>query len=100
MPCAPEGVEYQLTCSTNEARVQWEVSRGADYYIVQALGVEEDETGCETSSQSCILPDLKCGYTYNINVLAVNSVCNVSRSEIRQLQAGKDDLWKIFSESE
>lgn len=76
--------------------MQWEASRGADYYIVQAFGVEEDETGCETSSLSCILPDLMCGFTYNISVRAVNSVCNVSSSEIKQLQAGKDDLWKIF----
>ncbi|TKS74220.1 Fibronectin type III domain-containing protein 7 [Collichthys lucidus] len=87
VPCAPEGLAFELTCSTNKARVEWEASRGADYYIVQAFGVEEDETGCETTSLSCILPDLMCGFTYNISVLAVNSVCNVSRSEIKQLQA-------------
>ncbi|TMS20668.1 Fibronectin type III domain-containing protein 7 [Larimichthys crocea] len=87
VPCAPEGLAFELTCSTNKASVQWEASRGADYYIVQAFGVEEDETGCETSSLSCILPDLMCGFTYNISVRAVNSVCNVSSSEIKQLQA-------------
>ncbi|MEQ2277019.1 hypothetical protein XENORESO_017774, partial [Xenotaenia resolanae] len=65
----------------------WQPSRGADSYIVQAFGVEEHETNCSTNSQSCILPDLMCGFTYNVSVIAINSVCNVSQSEVQQLQA-------------
>ena len=91
MPCTPEDVVPVLDCSTNTAHVQWQASRGADSYIVQAFGVEEHETGCETESQSCVLPDLLCGFTYNISVIAVNSVCNVSRSGITQMKAGEDD---------
>lgn len=91
MPCPPEDVEPVLDCSTNTARVEWQASRGADLYIVQALGVEEHESGCETESQSCVLAELMCGFTYNISVIAVNSVCNVSQSGMTQLRAGKDD---------
>lgn len=91
VPCPPAEVEPVLDCSTNAARVEWKASSGADFYIVQALGVEEHETGCETESQSCVLAELMCGYTYNISVTAINSVCNVSTSGITQLRAGKDD---------
>lgn len=90
MPCPPEDVQPILDCSTNTARVEWQPSRGADFYILQAFGVEEHESGCETDTESCVLADLMCGFTYNISVIAVNSVCNVSQSAVTQLKAGKD----------
>ncbi|CAB1419901.1 unnamed protein product [Pleuronectes platessa] len=86
VPCPPEGVVAILNCSTNTAQVDWQPSMGADSYIVQAFSLQGDESGCETPTQSCILPDLLCGYTYNITVIADNSVCNVS-SGITQLKA-------------
>ncbi|KAL7397583.1 hypothetical protein ABVT39_024505 [Epinephelus coioides] len=86
-PCPPEDVDPVLDCSTNTARVEWQGRGGADFYIVQALGVEEHESGCETASLSCDLGDLMCGFTYNISVIAVNSMCNVSKSDMKQLQA-------------
>lgn len=73
--------------------MEWQASSGADSYIVQALGVEEDEAGCETDSQSCLLTDLRCGFTYNISVIAVNSMCNVSQSNIVQMKAGNDEVY-------
>uniref|UniRef100_A0A7N6BGY5 Fibronectin type-III domain-containing protein n=1 Tax=Anabas testudineus TaxID=64144 RepID=A0A7N6BGY5_ANATE len=85
-PCPPQNLVPVLDCSTNTVWVEWEASRGADSYIVQAFGEEEPESVCETSSQSCNLPDLICGFTYNISVIALNSVCNVSESDIKQLK--------------
>ncbi|KAM3619311.1 uncharacterized protein V6R79_006036 [Siganus canaliculatus] len=87
VPCAPGDVRPSLDCSTNTAHVEWQTSPGADSYVVQAWGVEEHEATCETDSQSCDLSGLKCGFTYNISVLAVNAVCNVSRSDVTQLNA-------------
>ncbi|XP_034531079.1 uncharacterized protein LOC117806306 [Notolabrus celidotus] len=87
VPCPPEDVTTSLDCSTNTAVVGWRPRGGADSYIVQALGLEEHESGCETESDSCTLPDLLCGFTYNISVIAVNGVCNVSQSETTQLHA-------------
>ncbi|XP_045905931.1 receptor-type tyrosine-protein phosphatase beta [Micropterus dolomieu] len=87
VPCPPGDVVAVLQCSNNTARVKWQPSRGADFYIVEAFGMEEHVSGCETNTQSCILDDLKCGFTYNISVIAVNSVCNVSQSDEIQLQA-------------
>lgn len=90
VPCPPEDVVPVLDCSSNTAYVEWRASTGAESYIVQAFGVEEHQTGCESSSQFCVLADLMCGFTYNISVIAINSVCNVSQSDVEQLQAGKN----------
>lgn len=90
MPCPPEDVTAVLDCSSNTALVEWQANKGANSYIVQALGVQEHESGCETDSESCVLSDLLCGFTYNISVIAVNSVCNMSRSDMTQLQTGMD----------
>ncbi|XP_014901851.1 uncharacterized protein fndc7b [Poecilia latipinna] len=87
VPCPPEDVVTSLDCDSNVAQVEWQASSGADSYIVQAFGVQEHETNCSTDSPSCILPDLMCGFTYNVSVIAVNAVCNVSQSEVQQLKA-------------
>ncbi|XP_063747971.1 fibronectin type III domain-containing protein 7-like [Eleginops maclovinus] len=87
VPCPPEDVVPVLNCSTNTARVSWQASKGADFYIVQAFGVEEHESVCETKTQSCVLPELMCGFTYNISVIAANSMCNVSKSDVSHLHA-------------
>lgn len=103
VPCPPEDVQTVLDCSNNTALVEWQASSGADFYIVQAFGIEEDITGCESASQSCELTDLMCGFTYNISVIAVNSQCNVSQSGVTQLKTGKDnqrdvcDMWRPSS---
>ncbi|KAK2835181.1 hypothetical protein Q5P01_015665 [Channa striata] len=87
VPCPPQNVVPVLSCSTNTARVAWQASRGAESYIVQAYAEQGHETECKTASQSCNLTDLICGFSYNISVIAVNSVCNVSESDIKVLQA-------------
>lgn len=94
VPCSPLDVEPTLDCSTGVAHVHWTASRGAHFYSVRARGVEEHERGCETESQSCVLTELMCGFTYNISVTAVNSVCNVSHSAITQMKAGEEDGWR------
>uniref|UniRef100_A0A8D3DKS8 Fibronectin type-III domain-containing protein n=1 Tax=Scophthalmus maximus TaxID=52904 RepID=A0A8D3DKS8_SCOMX len=87
VPCPPEDVVALLDCATNTATVEWTASTGADSYVVQAFATKGDETCCETTSRSCVLPDLLCGFTYNVSVIATNGVCNVSQSDIKQLQA-------------
>ncbi|XP_075901618.1 uncharacterized protein fndc7b isoform X2 [Nelusetta ayraudi] len=87
VPCSPVDVEPTLDCSTGVAHIHWTASRGAHFYSVRARGVEEHECGCQTESQSCVLTELMCGFTYNISVTAVNSVCNVSHSAVTQMKA-------------
>lgn len=97
MPCPPEGVKSVLDCVTNTAQVDWQTRSGADFYIVQAFEGEEHHSGCETVTQSCSLTELLCGLTYNITVIAANSVCNVSQSATTQLKAGKDERFHLMT---
>lgn len=97
MPCPPEDVKPVLDCFTNSARVDWQARGGAEFYIVQAFGVEEHESGCETDTLSCSLKNLTCGVTYNVTVTAANSVCNVSQSAMTQLKAGEDERFYMLT---
>ena len=76
-------------CSAHMAHVRWDPVVGADSYLVQAFGVEEHFVQCASVSGACTLRDLLCGFTYNVTVLAVNSVCNVSESAVSVLPAGE-----------
>ena len=81
-------VVSSLHCENNTALVEWEASSGAESYIVNAIGWEGHVTGCNTTGQECVVPDLMCGYTYNISVTACSNECNVSESDISLLQTG------------
>ncbi|XP_055077407.1 fibronectin-like [Periophthalmus magnuspinnatus] len=82
-PCPAQGVASSLNCSTNSIHVQWQQVSGLEY-LVAALGVEEDTAYCSSSSDSCVLKGLECGFIYNISVIASNFVCNTSSSVIQQ----------------
>lgn len=97
MPCPPEDVKPVLDCFTNSARVDWQARGGADFYTVQAFGEEEHESGCETDTLSCYLKNLTCGVTYNVTVIAANSVCNVSQSAMTHLKAGEDERFHMLT---
>lgn len=88
VPCPPQSVESYLDCSTNTARVQWAAASGADSYEVQAYSAEGSVAGCSAEETECVLPDLVCGSIYNISVISVSNECNVSESDIIQLQTG------------
>ena len=89
VPCPPTSVVMEQVCSNNMAHVTWAPVAGADSYLVQAFGVEEHFVQCETQSRACTLLDLLCGFTYNVTVLAINSVCNVSESAVTVLPPGE-----------
>ena len=90
VPCPPEAVVSTMDCSANAARVEWARSGGADSYIVYAIGTEGHVTGCETDATSCLVPELMCGYTYNVSVIAVSDACNVTESAVTQMHSGEE----------
>ncbi|XP_041914101.1 uncharacterized protein LOC121678548 [Alosa sapidissima] len=87
VPCPPMAVVSSLDCDSNTALVEWGASGGAESYMVKAIGWEGHVTGCNTTDLECVVPDLMCGYTYNISVVAIGNECNVSESDISLLQS-------------
>ncbi|XP_048832460.1 uncharacterized protein LOC125708743 isoform X2 [Brienomyrus brachyistius] len=87
VPCTPENVEAELICYSDAAYVEWEASRGAESYVVQAVGAEGHISFCNTTEVACEVPDLVCGDIYNISVVAVLQDCNVSESSVVELNS-------------
>ncbi|XP_067303573.1 fibronectin [Pseudorasbora parva] len=87
VPCPPQQVETDLLCSSNSAHVKWNSGTGAESYEVHAISTGGQMTGCDTTNTSCVVPNLVCGSIYNISVLAIGHLCNVSKSAITTLHS-------------
>ncbi|KAJ8277963.1 hypothetical protein GJAV_G00082190 [Gymnothorax javanicus] len=87
VPCAPQSVEYRLDCDSHSARVMWEAGDGAESYTVHAYGWGGHFSECNTTGLACVVPDLMCSYSYNISVVSINHQCNISKSNMTEMQA-------------
>ncbi|KAL2090270.1 hypothetical protein ACEWY4_014958 [Coilia grayii] len=87
VPCPPVGLTSHVNCNDETALIMWDTSSGAESYMVNAIGWEGHVTGCNTTEEQCLLPELMCGYMYNITVTAFSNQCNVSESDILLLQS-------------
>ncbi|XP_018609477.2 fibronectin type III domain-containing protein 7-like [Scleropages formosus] len=89
VPCIPQNVKAQMNCSGNMAYVEWDDSSGAESYVVNAFGIGGYNSSCSSTNPACQVPDLLCGDTYNISVVAVSQDCNISESSAVELESGK-----------
>ncbi|XP_041941446.1 uncharacterized protein LOC121704923 [Alosa sapidissima] len=81
VPCEPQNASAQLNCTTHGALVSWEAGDGSDNYLVQAVGDDGHQVGCNSSSSSCSLPSMHCGQSYNVTVTVLDGVCDSVHSE-------------------
>ncbi|KAJ8279126.1 hypothetical protein COCON_G00061920 [Conger conger] len=86
VPCAPQSVAYQMDCTGDSARVMWEAGEGAQSYAVHAIGWGGLPSECTTTELACEVPHLMCGYSYNITVVSINDLCNISESDVKEMQ--------------
>ncbi|XP_029474400.1 uncharacterized protein LOC115100214 [Rhinatrema bivittatum] len=70
-PCPPKNVVPYLDYSTNTLTVSWGLSSTAISYVTMVWGDNGFQQWCNTTSSSCDIPDLACGKTFNISVVAV-----------------------------
>ncbi|GAA6076390.1 uncharacterized protein LOC113651476 [Tachysurus ichikawai] len=77
-PCVPLGVSVVMDCTKNEARVSWNTSLGAQYYLVNATSKSNDYAACNSSGINtyCTLKALTCGVVYKVQVVAVGNDCS------------------------
>ncbi|XP_060750588.1 fibronectin type III domain-containing protein 7-like [Tachysurus vachellii] len=77
-PCVPLGVSVVMDCTKNEARVSWNASLGAQYYLVYATSKSNDYAACNSSGINtyCTLKALTCGAVYTVKVVAVGNDCS------------------------
>ncbi|XP_056598960.1 fibronectin type III domain-containing protein 7-like [Triplophysa dalaica] len=84
VPCVPQTVVSALDCVSNSALVQWNISQGAESYLVVATGTDGQTTKCNATATQCNLQALHCSTSYNISVIAVKQQCNTSKSSTVQ----------------
>lgn len=75
-PCVASDVSAAVDCSNNSARVSWSSGRGADSYVVTAVGADGNLFSCETDEEWCDLTELTCGQSYHVSLTTVSSSCN------------------------
>ncbi|XP_056336881.1 uncharacterized protein fndc7rs1 [Danio aesculapii] len=78
--CKPQNVSTQITCDTNSAIVTWELSDHVTHHTVQAVGTDGHHVNCSSSNNTCTLPALHCGQSYNVTVSALDGICDNSNT--------------------
>uniref|UniRef100_A0A3P8XZQ8 Fibronectin type-III domain-containing protein n=2 Tax=Esox lucius TaxID=8010 RepID=A0A3P8XZQ8_ESOLU len=83
-PCSPQPVETQLNCLSGMLNIAWQPRAGATSYHAT---VQEGRNimMCDTNTSSCVVPNLSCGNTYNVTVVAQGQSCNSSHSEAKEI---------------
>ncbi|GCB65250.1 hypothetical protein scyTo_0007677 [Scyliorhinus torazame] len=85
-PCTSEIISAYVDCDSNTAMVSWELSKGSDFYIATAMGIDGDTQSCIVKDMTCEIFHLKCGQSYNVTLVAVNEMCNSSESAANSFQ--------------
>lgn len=70
-----EKIVANVDCYNHSAEVSWSSVRGAESYLVSAVGEYSHQVSCETNENECDLTELQCGQIYNVSLTAVNSHC-------------------------
>lgn len=74
-PCMAENLAASLDCYNSSAEVSWSSVKGAESYLVNAVGENGHRVSCGTNENQCDLMALQCGQVYNVSLTAVNAHC-------------------------
>lgn len=88
-PCVPQEVTAQMLCGNNTGVVSWAEDENVDSYYVQALGPDGHKIFCDSVTNSCQLPSMHCGQTYNLTVTAQDGRCDNSDAYLN-LKSGRN----------
>ena len=84
---------HSLDCVSNHAMVTWAEDKDAMSVTVNATSNRGHSTSCSSSTNnSCVLDKLKCGHTYNAQVVARGVKCLSKPSSTFQIVTGRAQL--------
>lgn len=70
-----ENLIASLDCYNNSAEMSWSSVKGAESYLVSALGENGHQVSCGTNENQCDLTELRCGQVYEVSLIAINAHC-------------------------
>ncbi|KAM6948324.1 uncharacterized protein fndc7rs1 [Aplochiton taeniatus] len=83
-PCSPEPLRTQLDCLSGVLTLAWQQSNKTTHYHASVQSGRDVMTH-GTNSTSVVVPDLRCGLSYNVTVVARGKSCNTSVRAANQL---------------
>lgn len=88
MPCIPQNLKGNLSCSDNVAHVSWDQSKGGQLYRVRAVSSDGHEDECISYDSQCELIHLECGQSYTVTVTAEDIDCRSKPSDSITIKSG------------
>ncbi|XP_017573413.2 uncharacterized protein LOC108439482 [Pygocentrus nattereri] len=82
-PCVPQNVQTILGCQSTMLNVTWQQRGEASHYQAIVQSSDTHVTTCDTNKTSCVLPNILCGLTYNVAVVAQNEKCHSIPSSVQ-----------------
>lgn len=89
VPCVPEALVSNTSCTDNIATMTWASNEAGELYTVTAISVDNVFfDSCSGFGQSCDLMMLKCGVPYIATVTAQDSICTSPPSAAAVIRTG------------
>ena len=64
-----------MDCDNRTAEMSWSQARGAESYVVTAVGEDGHWVSCDTDEHQCVLERLQCGQRYNVSLTTISDHC-------------------------
>ncbi|XP_017343677.1 uncharacterized protein LOC108276481 [Ictalurus punctatus] len=82
-PCVPQNIQVILACQSTVLNVTWQQSGEATLYRAVVQTSAGQAMFPVTDKPFFTVPNILCGLTYNVSVVAQNDKCNSSRSYVQ-----------------
>ncbi|XP_026097187.1 fibronectin type III domain-containing protein 7-like [Carassius auratus] len=96
-PCVPQNVHPILECQATVLNVTWQQTGQAHHYHTTVLRSDGQVLGCDSNTTFCQIPNIVCGLTYSVTVVAYSQTCNSSQSSVEHVTSAPCPPDAIFA---
>ncbi|XP_055044899.2 uncharacterized protein fndc7b [Misgurnus anguillicaudatus] len=86
-PCVPQDVQGILECQSTVLNVTWHQRGHAHHYHATVRSSDGHLMECNSTQTFCQVPNIICGLTYSVEVVAYTTTCNSSYSSVYYIQS-------------
>ncbi|KTF75017.1 hypothetical protein cypCar_00024381 [Cyprinus carpio] len=96
-PCVPQNVQTILECQSTVLNVTWQQKGQARRYHTTVRSSDGQVLGCDSNTTFCQVPNILCGLTYSVTVVAYSQTCNSSQSSVQHITSAPCPPDAIFA---
>ncbi|KAF4097010.1 hypothetical protein G5714_022979 [Onychostoma macrolepis] len=96
-PCVPQNVQTILECEATVLNVTWQQTGQAHQYHATVRISDGQVLGCDSNTTFCQVPNILCGLTYSVTVVAYSQTCNSSQSSVQHVTSAPCPPDAIFA---